>query len=226
MSNDKRHKTVKSKHLLIVLATMLICIAAAGVFMGCNWTHRDDPDAGKPERHEPFPVRDPLPGELVQQILMEDSVKEVRKVQLRKDMSQILLDYSKRYRQGYFTGYFITDLDGDGLPELWVKVGSYRDNAKLELYYPMPDGSLVKSDTFAEPGQYYVGEDYIIQVVGSGPGYLNINKISLVKGHMQVENVNGIDLYGDPDAYIPTFAEREIRDTSLNNLSTLNQALI
>lgn len=224
--SKKRHKIFKCKHLLLILATMLIGITGVSVLSGCSWSRHQDIESDNSEQMSNLDLRDPLPGELVQQTLMEDSVRSVRREQIRVSMTKIITDYRKRFRQEHFTGYFLTDLDHDGLPELWVKVGNYRDNSKLELFYPMPDGTLLKSDTFAEPGQYYIGDNYIIQVVGGGAGYININRISLHNGVMDVENVRGIDLYADPQASIPTFAEREIRDTSFNNLSTLNQALL
>ena len=210
--------------MLFIFAALFIGIGTLAVIFGCSWADAARTAKGKYDKAQ-LAFVDPLPGDLVMEALMSDSVQDVRKEDLRRSMTKIIKDYRKKFRQEYFTGYFMTDLDHDGLPELWVKIGNYRDNAKLELYYPMPDGSLRKSETFAEPGQYYIGENYLMQVVGSGPGYLDVNRISIVNGMMSVENERSIDLYSDPDAYIPTFAEHEIRDTSLTNLSSLNKAL-
>lgn len=168
--------------------------------------------------------RDPLPGELVMNTLKEDSMRVANRVAIKQNMLAVLSQYRKNYNQEYFNGYFVTDIDKDGLPELWVKIGSYRENAKLELFYPNPDGTLRKSDTPAEPGQYYLGDDYLVQVVGAGPGYININRISIHNGTMDVENVKELDLYSDPEAQIPKFKERELRHTSLANLGPLNSA--
>lgn len=222
MSKNKKVR-LTSKHLICILSVLILCVAGAAILWGCSTT--GTAKSANEENIENIKLTDPLPGELVMQTLMEDSVQGVRREDLRRSMTKILQDYRKRFRQEHFTGYFMTDLDHDGLPELWVKVGQYRDNSKLELYYPMPDGTLRKSETFAEPGQYYVGDDYIIQVVGSGPGYINVNRISINNGTMEVENEHSIDLYSDPDASIPVFAESEIRDTSLTNLNTLHKAL-
>lgn len=218
-----RHTGFYSRRLPRVAAMMIISIGGLVALGGCSSADHDN--AVDPDGTENLSMRDPLPGDLVREYLMEDSVKNIRREGLRKSMTKILTEYRKKFRHEYFTGYFMTDLDHDGLPELWVKVGNYRDNAKLELYYPMPDGSLKKSDTFAEPGQYYVGDDYIIQVVGSGPGYINVNRISIKNGSMRVDNENGIDLYADPEANIPVFAERAIRDSSFHNLTALDRAL-
>lgn len=220
--SDNGHKGLRSKHLLIIFSVMLVGIIAASAIWIFSMEAQAKHDA---EESASLAYSDPLPGELVMQTILDDSVQDVRREQLRKSMTKVIKDYRKKFRQEHFTGYFMTDLDHDGLPELWVKVGNYRDNSKLELYYPMPDGTLRKSHTFAEPGQYYIGEDYLMQVVGSGPGYIDINRISIRNGEMLVENERGIDLYADPEASIPSFAEREIRDTSFNNLTTLDLAL-
>lgn len=217
------HNRLNSRRLPKITAAMTLCIGGAVALSGCSQSEAGSIDIDK---FEQYAAHDPLPGELVRQYLMEDSIKSERRELLRKEMGAIIADYRKKFQQEHFTGYFMTDLDHDGLPELWVKVGNYRDNAKLELYCPMPDGSLKKSDTFAEPGQYYVGDDYIMQVVGSGPGYISVNRISIRNGMMHIVNERGIDLYADPGAAIPSFAEREIRDTSLRNLSTLDRALM
>lgn len=222
--STSRHKGLKSGHLLLILILLLVVIGGAAVCWTFSFSFTDG-DKKAELFHGPN-SGDPLPGELVKQIVYEDSVRTLRRGQLKEAMTNVIKDYRKKFRQEHFTGYFLTDLDKDGLPELWVKVGNYRDNSKLELYYPMADGTLLKSETFAEPGQYYIGEDYIIQMVGSGPGYIDVNKISLNNGVMSIENVNGIDLYSDPTASLPTFAEREIRDSSFNNLSTLDRALL
>lgn len=223
MSNTSK-KGLTSKQLLLLFAAMTLSIGAIAAFWGSSWSKKAAAVSQK-EKHESLAMTDPLPSELVFDSMVGDSLQDVRKEDLRRAMTKVIQNYRKKFRHDYFTGYFMTDLDRDGLPELWVKVGSYRDNSKLELYYPMPDGTLRKSDTYAEPGQYYIGDDYIMQVVGAGPGYIDINRISIVNGSMYVENERSIDLYSDPDAYIPTFAEHEIRDSSLNNLTSLNKAL-
>ena len=168
--------------------------------------------------------RDPLPGDLVQKTIEDDSLRLAKGNLVKKNMARVISEYRKRFKEDYFNGYFLTDFNDDGLPELWVKVGNYRENSKLELYYPLADGSLQKSDTSAEPGQYYLGDDYMIQVVGSGPGYININKIQIHNGTMDVMTVKELDLYSDPTLTIPEFAEREVRHTSLANLTPLYKA--
>ena len=167
---------------------------------------------------------DPLPGDLVKKTLMEDSLKVAKGDLVKKNMAKVISDYRKHFKGDIFNGYFLTDFNEDGLPELWIKVGSSRDKSKLELYYPLADGSLQKSDTSAEPGKYYLGEDYMIQVVGAGPNRININKIKIHNGSMDVEVVKDIDLYNDPTLSVPQFKEKQVHHTSLANLNPLYNA--
>lgn len=223
MSNN-RHK-IEFKQLRPLL--LLIPLIGAFIFVleGCAWDRRDDTDSTLSQISEEFEERDPLPGELVRQTILEDSLLSANKRELKKAMTGIISDTQKKFRQEYFTGYFITDLDNDNLPELWVKTGTYRENSRLELYYPLSDGSMVYSETPAEPGKYYLGDNYIIQVVGSGPGFLSINKITINNGQMEVENMRDIDLYKNPELAIPKFKEPEIRNYALTNVSPLHSML-
>lgn len=200
---------------------LLLCLCGA-TFSSCN-DHGPKYEETDWEGMRPADS-DPLPGDLVKKHIQEDSLKSEKAKTVKKNMSKVISEYRQRFKDSHFNGYFLTDFNDDGLPELWVKVGNYRENSKLELYYPLADGSLRKSDTPAQPGQYYVGKDYMIQVVGSGPGYININKIKIHNGEMDVENVRELDLYSDPHLTIPEFKEKEVHSTSLANLNPLNNA--
>lgn len=225
MSPKLRHIPLKAKHIIGGFALLALLTTGLAPLESCSWANQEDLGVDQHiARGEE--ERDPLPGELVMKTLMEDSIRNSQKLEIKKNMARIIGEYRSRFKEEYFNGYFLTDFNEDGLPELWIKVGNYRDNAKLELYYPMPDGTLRKSDVFAEPGQYFIGDNYMMQVVGSGPGVLNVNRISIRNGAMAVENLDQIDLYSNPQARIPSFKEKEIRDTSLGNLTTLNRAFL
>lgn len=198
-----------------ILGLILLAMLTAG----CGNRRADDGSAERAPEAEL--QRDPLPGDLVEQTIREDSIRNERNKEYKAAMTKVLADYRKKFRNSYFTGYFLTDLDNDGYTELWVKSGSVRDNSRLELYYPMPDGTLRQSETLAEPGEYFLGDSYLIQVVGAGPGLININRVGIYNGTMDIENLRTIDLYANPKAQIPTFEEKPIRAYSLSNLSPL-----
>lgn len=200
-------------------------MALGALWQGCT-PKTEEERAKKPVAASESEVRghDPLPGELVAQALREDSVRTARKAAVKRHMTEVIANYRKRFQEPYFNGYFLTDFDDDEVPELWVKVGSYHDNSRLELYYPMPDGTLSRSDVQSEPGQYYVGDGYMMQVVGDGPGVININRITIRRGQMYIENVKQLDIHSNPGAQMPKFSETEKRYSDFTNLSTLYNA--
>ena len=210
---------MRPKILLIILAALLILMAISMVVYTCSTTYQyhDQTDSASalPDN--------PTPGDLVQQIMKEDSLNEFRKEEVYKAMSGMINGYRNKVRSNYLTGYFVTDLDKDGLPELWIKTGTNGENSKLELFYPMPDGTLKKSVTNSGAGKFYRGKDYLMQTVSAGPGYVNVNRITIRRGEMQVETEKSIDLYSNSDSKIPKFEEPEIRDVPFGNLSPLQQ---
>lgn len=224
MSKIRHKRFITGKALPIIIMLTLISVGIVAL-QGCSWSRQEDMEKNLSEVTDDGDELAPLPGELVHMTLMEDSLMKVQKTELKKSMTNIINDYRQRFRQEYFTGYFLTDFDGDQMPELWIKSGNYRENSRLELYYPLPDGTLMQSSTSAEPGKYYVGDGYIIQVVGAGPGFISINKITINHGEMDVTNIRDIDLYASPDATIPEFKEKPAQEASLSNLGPLNEAL-
>ena len=215
---------LSTRHLVWVISLTALLVAGAAFVGGCSWIQQEDIEKDNTELAEKQD-RDPLPGELVAQTLKEDSLRTLQKIELKKNMTKVVQDYRSRFREEYFTGYFLTDFDKDGLPELWVKIGNHRDNSRLELYFPQEDGTLKKTYTVAEPGKYYIGDDYMIQAVGAGAGFINVNKLSIYNGAMDVEVMKELDMLKDPDARIPKFKEREIRSYSLGNITPILNAL-
>lgn len=205
----------------IVLLAFVTLVGAAGVSLlgSCSWGNQEDlENDGTHHTGSLEDLDDPLPGELVKRALVEDSIVEARREKVRENMISTLNDYSKRFRNSHFTGYFLTDLDHNGEKELWIKSGTNRENSRFELYYPHGDGELMRSGTIAEPGRYYLGDGYIIQVVSAGAGIININRITIHKGEMDVENIREIDFYKNPDATVPKIPEPEILNIALTNI--------
>lgn len=150
--------------------------------------------------------------------LKNDSMKNILKERLLQNMENIISENRKKFPTEYFTGYFLTDLDKDGFQELWLKTGHNRQNSRLQLFYPKADGTYKTSTTLAEPGNYYLGDGYLIQVVTSGPGFISCNYIRISsRGEMDIENFMEIDKYETPDKEVPVFKEPAIKDKSLSS---------
>lgn len=219
-----------SRQLLRILCLASLWIAGAGLFSACDIKPEDEEKKRK-EMVRPMgsdsvfrELKAPVAstGLSLPDSMRNDSVAKALKKEIRKNMTDVLTEYRKKFQVDYFTGYFLTDLDNDGFSELWVKSGNNRQNSRLQLFYPQPDGSLKVSTITAEPGNYYKGDDYLIQVVTSGPGVINCNMLRITnKGELDVENIMEIDKYENPDKEIPKFKEKQIRDISLRNLTPL-----
>lgn len=220
-----RRKKQRNTLLALIISLLIIFLAIPFIFVGCSWQNNEDAATDSLKAlNEKNEDRDPLPSELVERALVEDSLSGERRDLVRENMEKVVRDYRKIYHEEYYSGYFTTDLDEDNVPELWVRVGNYRDNSRLELYYPETDGSLKKTVTVAEPGKYYIGKDYLIQVVTAGPGIVSVNKITIYRGAMSIENMHDIDFYSHPDAALPKFNEKPAPNHSLSNLHPLLSA--
>ena len=204
---------------IINIVTALLLTAMGISASGCGKSSETD-------SHDSIPLgqADPLPGELAKMTLLEDSLRIKNMAIIKKEMLRVLTEYRSKFRQESYTGYFVTDIDHNDVPELWVKSGQLRDNATLELFYPTPDGKLIKSETPAEPGQYFVGDGYLIQMVSAGPGLININRITLRNNRMEIENIRTIDMYAQPGMKKPKFEEPEIKSLPFANLTALHKA--
>lgn len=204
---------------------MLMSVAAVallGMLSGCNhFAESTEKDSTKDIFGRPIQNGDPLPGDIVAKTMEQDSIFKALKDVVYSGMAGVLKNYGSKFREEYNSKYFITDLDNDGLPELWVKIGNYGDSGKLELYYPQSNGNLKKSFLFASPGKYYLGDSYLMQVVPNGPGYIEVNKIFLHRDEIHVDHIMSLDLYNNPDAKVPDFKEPEIQDISFKNLKPL-----
>lgn len=207
---------------LPIQAATIIFVAGIAMLLSAGCQHHE---ARKRKTAKRVEKRDPLPGEMVKQTMIEDSMRNVKKDKLKVEMTQILKEHRDRFRQEYYNGYFVTDINYDGLPELWIKSGTNTKNSKLELYFPMLDGYLKTSEMTAEPGQYYEGEGYIIQVVAARPGVVNVNRITIHRGEMNVETIQEVDFNTDTKAKMPEIKEPELKFSSFGNSTVLYESL-
>ena len=209
------------KYVVILLVTLLVVALAAGLVSTCNSEYKYRPHKNdKKDTAEHIPT----PAEIARQAEIEDSLAAIAKVKAKAEMANVIKGFSSNHKNNNHTGYFMTDLDQDEFPELWIVLGSLGENFRLELYYPELDGSLRRSYHYTGFGAYYRGDDYLMQAAKSGPDYIDINKITIRKGEIYSDTHHSIDLASDPGAKLPNFKEREVQLTPFTNLSPLNNA--
>lgn len=182
------------------------------------------PSCGKKNKKEPEVSHDPLPGELVQDALREDSLREVTKDLVQDTMTKVLTQYNETLPNKQHTRYFVTDLNHDQMPELWVRNGSARDNQRLELYFPLPGGGLKKSEIPARHSDYYLADDYIVQVMRGDPGKILVNELTIPNGNLESHVMKELDLSKDPTLKNYKVDLPEVKTSPLNNLALLNAA--
>lgn len=220
MSNRRHFFSLFRSLPLTLLAGVVLCLCAFGL-QSCAWEHQEDFEKTVETDTDPFNGRDPLPGELVMLNMKQDSLAGVQKAIIKNNMNTVIQDFASKYKSSSSNGYFITDLNSDNLPELWIKTGNNRGNATLNLFYPNSDDSLKRSSIAAQPGKYYLGPDYILQVVPAGPAIFSINKITIRNGEIEVEKLKELDLYENPEAKLPDFKEPELRSAFFTNITPL-----
>lgn len=179
---------------------------------------------GKKEDSAHHLVADPLPGDLVKQILLEDSLYSSSKDKIMEGMLTVVAGYKRSGSNKGLSSYFLTDLDHDSIPELWVKTATNEDDAKLELYFPTPDGGLKRSSSYAGIGKFYEGPGYLIQAASNKQGYFTINRITIDRGSMDIQEMETFDLYAHPEIKSKTFSEPLVKEYSFNNLTPIKTA--
>ena len=167
---------------------------------------------------------DPRPGELVEDLIREDSILKEQKVVVKDTMEKLLASYNKKYTNAAQTGYFTTDLDHDRMPELWIKNTDPVGDPRIELYFPMRDGSLKQSEIEARNGQFYMGEDFVVFVMRGEPGKILIKELTIVNGNLESHVMRELDLSKDPTQRNFKVDLPEIRTVALSNTGPLKEA--
>lgn len=123
-----------------------------------------------------------------------------------------LLSINKLSDDGYDEGYFLHDIDNDGIPEIWIKSGTCRADTRM-LVYQYNNG--IRKIYDAGAGSFYIGEGYVLDVYAQ-MGYatwekLTYNGSSITSTVIYEEDINGTNRdYRDPE-------EKYIGFYSLNN---------
>lgn len=107
---------------------------------------------------------------------------------------------------GYSSTYFLFDITGDGVPEVWIRSGSCEVDYKLSVYTYDNGISVIQEgeEGNARYSAFYKGTNYILQVCGH-MGYAGWTKITYNGGNLKYDlvfeediNESGQDGYTEP----------------------------
>lgn len=211
-----------TKKIMIGLGVLTGVMVIAAVVSNCESEYKY-----VPHPHVPGTKKDSVvltPAQQARKAEIEDSLRREANKKHHEEMTNIIKTYQPNYKDNRHTGYFLTDLDNDSVPEMWVVIGNLGENFRLECYYPLADGTLHRSQLYTGFGTYYRGDSYLKSAVKNGPDYVSINKITLRKGELYSDELESINLNEDPNAKLPKFSEREIQLYSFSNFTPINQA--
>ena len=121
---------------------------------------------------------------------------------------------------GFLCSYFLFDITGDGIPEVWIKSGSCEADYKLSVYTYDKAVSLIQEGEEGDAGHsaFYEGDNYILQVSGH-MGYASWVKLTYNNGEIKYDvvfeedlNESGKDDYTEPSE--KPIEEYPVDDTS------------
>ena len=149
----------------------------------------------------------------------QDSIRQAQereRVENARASYIALLDrYNARYGDGYPNCYFLYDITGDGMPELWIESGTCEADYEMHIY-TLADGvaKMIHSTDYSH-ASCYKGDNYII-ITHCHMGYAYWYKISFDGSKIVEKKVFDQELaedeyeYTEPDeTYVSTYLQTE-----------------
>lgn len=136
----------------------------------------------------------------------------------QEDVKEAYLDFLSKLdamdEEQVFASYFLFDITGDGIPELWIELGNGEPEHAISVY--MYTHELAVLDA-GEKGNaafsaFYKGTDYILQVNGHW-GIFSGTKIRYRNGRLEYEQV----FTEEPEENIEEFSEPPVESYSFND---------
>ena len=140
------------------------------------------------------------------------------------------IDLDDYYDPDYL-GYFVYDITGDGIPELWIKYGTCEADYEIKVC-AYDNGCNYKTIWESNAGhcRFYEGNGYILQIYAHMDEAfwtkLTYNDEKIIKTNIYEENVSEVDDEGNyfyRDYKTPT--EKYIELNSFHNVEPINRAL-
>lgn len=153
----------------------------------------------------------------VDKVTTEETLHNIEKLYIAQLAKREAIDKDA----GFSSTYFLHDITGDKIPELWIRSGNGVDNYILSIYTYDNGLKELCNDEEGNEGifTYYEGKNYILQVAkGKGNGYSGWFKISFKEGALSSEYIYGENLNesGKSDFSEPT--EKPIVSFPIDNL--------
>lgn len=136
----------------------------------------------------------------------------------QEDVKEAYLDFLSKLdamdEEQVFASYFLFDITGDGIPELWIESGNGEPEHAISVY--MYTHELAVLDA-GEKGNaafsaFYKGTDYILKVYGHW-GIFSGTKIRYRNGRLEYEQV----FTEEPEENIEEFSEPPVESYSFND---------
>ncbi len=121
----------------------------------------------------------------------KEEEEEVEAEALRSDYIAEINKWAAEYPDSTtaeFCGYFVYDLNGDKIPELWIKGGTCEADRKLGIYSYDLDGMITLYEEDAPHFTLYQGDDYVLYFSANNGEVLE-NKLTYDGDSIKVEKV-------------------------------------
>lgn len=124
------------------------------------------------------------------ELISTEVIDEETRENVKNAYMGLLEKYGENDDDMYICNYFLYDITGDGIPELWINSGTCEADYKLSVY-TYDDGLIaIDEGTEGDAGHsaFLIGDDYILQVRGH-MGYQSWSKITYNSGKLESEVV-------------------------------------
>lgn len=196
MAQNKR-----SKRILVLVASIgVVAVIAVLAYLYCSRTSLLAKDVQEMESltTQKISLEEAIQGAVEIKGQTEDSVH----AQLLKTISDEYIKMVDTFPYSSEAGYFLFDIDKNGVPELWLKTGMYEAEYQLRVYTYETEIQLLYTDD-AGHSEFYQGDDYIIKLYAH-MGDARWNKLSydgdkIVSTQIFQEDISGTDReYSEP----------------------------
>ena len=182
LAPDEEQKVAFKKSDKITICIIILFVL--GILLASNTTSADSTSKDVQTKE-----RSSIEG----QITEENATEDIKTAYL-----SLLSKYSDTTEEGgygYSSTYFLFDITGDGVPEVWIKSGSCEVDYKLSIYTYDNGISVIQEGEEGDAGHsgFYEGDNYILQVSGH-MGFAAWRKITYNDGKINYDVVFEEDL--------------------------------